>query len=65
VLARIVETAIERGYERLSLETGTHPAFAPAQTLYRSFGFDICGPFGSYEASPHSVFMTRRLPASR
>lgn len=65
VLAWIIETAIGRGYERLSLETGTHPAFGPAQTLYRSFGFEPCGPFGAYEASPHSVFMTRRLPKSR
>lgn len=61
VLARIVDEARRRGYERLSLETGSHPAFHPAHALYRSVGFTECGPFGSYEADPHSVFMTLRL----
>jgi len=61
VLARIIETARARGYERLSLETGTHPDFMPAQSLYRSFGFEPSGPFGSYEADPHSAFMALRL----
>jgi putative acetyltransferase len=62
VLARIVETAHQRGYERLSLETGTHPAFLVAQQLYRSVGFDYCGPFGSYREDPSSVFMSLPLP---
>lgn len=61
VLARIVDEARRRGYERLNLETGSHAAFHPAHALYRSAGFTECGPFGSYEADPHSVFMTLRL----
>ena len=61
ILERIVEVARERGYERLSLETGTMDAFVPAQRLYRSFGFTDCGPFGSYVEDPNSVFMTLRL----
>ena len=64
VLERIVATARERGYRALSLETGFHPAFEPAQSLYRSFGFDYCGPFGDYEANPSSVFMTLRLESA-
>ena len=64
VLERIVATARERGYKVLSLETGSHPAFEAAQALYRSFGFEICGPFADYEENPDSVFMTLRLEPS-
>ena len=44
-----------------SLETGTHTAFEPAHGLYRSEGFAVSGPFGSYSPDPHSVFMKLRL----
>jgi putative acetyltransferase len=63
MLTHIVAVARERGYERLSLETGSQGAFLPAQSLYASFGFAMCGPFGSYRDDPHSVFMTLQLPA--
>ncbi|MBK7598698.1 MAG: GNAT family N-acetyltransferase [Acidobacteria bacterium] len=58
ILAHIIEVAKERGYERLSLETGSAEAFKPAQKLYESFGFRYCEPFGDYTADPNSVFMT-------
>lgn len=61
VLAHIISVAAERGYRRLSLETGSIDAFVPAQKLYDSFGFSLCGPFGSYVEDPHSVFMSREL----
>jgi putative acetyltransferase len=61
LLAHILAEARSRGYRRLSLETGPHPAFLPAQRLYRSFGFEVCGPFGDYKLDPHSVFMTLDL----
>lgn len=61
VLERIIETARQRGYELLSLETGSHPAFGVAQTLYRSVGFEYSGPFADYKEDPHSVFMEFRL----
>ena len=61
VLNRIVETARQRGYTFLSLETGTHPAFLAAQQLYRSAGFQETGPFASYKEDPHSLFMELRL----
>ena len=61
ILAHIIEVARSRGYERLSLETGAFAAFKPAQTLYASFGFTYCGPFGEYAEDPNSVFMTMRL----
>jgi putative acetyltransferase len=64
VLNRIVETARQRGYTLLSLETGTHPAFLAAQQLYRSAGFQETGPFASYKEDPHSLFMELRLVQS-
>lgn len=64
VLAHIISVAQQRGYAKLSLETGTHAAFGPAHNLYRSNGFVISGPFGSYLPNEHSVFMELRLSAS-
>lgn len=61
VLNRIVEEARARGYRRLSLETGSMEAFAPARALYSGFGFKECAPFGSYKPDPNSVFMTLDL----
>lgn len=58
ILAHMLREARRRGYNRVSLETGTHPAFTPAQALYRSVGFQPCGPFGSYQESPDNTFMT-------
>ncbi len=58
MLAHILRMARQRGCARLSLETGSHAAFAPAQALYASVGFRHCGPFGDYVDDPHSVFMT-------
>jgi len=61
MLAHILEVARSRKYERLSLETGSGDAFAPAQRLYESFGFTRCGPFADYVLDPNSVFMTLDL----
>jgi len=61
LLMHIIDVARARGYERLSLETGSQPEFRPAQQLYASFGFTPCGPFGDYVDDAFSVFMTRML----
>ncbi len=61
ILAYIIEVARSRSYERLSLETGSVEAFKPAQKLYESFGFTVCGPFADYPEDPYSLFMTLRL----
>ena len=63
MLAHIVAEARRRGYERLSLETGSMAEFAPARALYERFGFGYCGPFAGYVDDPNSVFMTRALQA--
>lgn len=62
VLTHIVAVARERGYRRLSLETGSQPGFEPARRLYASFGFRPSGPFGDYRVDPNSFFMTLELP---
>jgi putative acetyltransferase len=61
LLGHILEEAKRRSYRRLSLETGSGEAFAPARTLYAGFGFTDCGPFADYVEDPYSVFMTREL----
>ena len=61
VLDHLLHIARERGYTRLSLETGATGQFEPARSLYRANGFAECGPFGDYEEDPFSLFMTREL----
>jgi putative acetyltransferase len=61
LMHHILEEAERRSYERLSLETGSMDAFAPARRLYASFGFKPCGPFANYVEDPYSVFMTREV----
>ena len=61
VLEHLVAEARSRGYHRLSLETGSPEAFAPARRLYARRGFVECGPFGPYAADAFSVFMTLDL----
>ena len=61
ILDHLIGLAIQRGYQRMSLETGTMAAFAPARALYESVGFVPCEPFGQYFISPNSVCMTRSL----
>jgi putative acetyltransferase len=61
ILQFIINQAKSRGYQRLSLETGSMAAFEPARKLYASFGFQYCGPFSDYSEDPNSVFMTLEL----
>jgi putative acetyltransferase len=61
LLNHVLQVARERGYTELLLETGNHPAFGPAQTLYRSVGFRECGPFAAYTDNGFSVFMQLNL----
>ena len=61
MLSHILLEAEQRGYNRLSLETGSMGFFGPARKLYHSFGFSTCGPFGCYVEDPNSVFMTRDI----
>jgi putative acetyltransferase len=58
MLGHLIAVARERGYRRVSLETGSMAEFAPARSLYASAGFHPCEPFGDYRASPNSTYMT-------
>ena len=61
MLAHLLRLAHEWRCTRVSLETGTMAAFAPARALYESEGFRPCPPFGDYRVSPNSVCMTLEL----
>lgn len=61
ILEHIVGVARARGYERVSLETGSADAFRPARQLYLRHGFDYREPFADYAPDPFSVFMERVL----
>jgi putative acetyltransferase len=61
MLAHLLRVARGCGYHRVSLETGTMAAFAPARAMYRKAGFRPCPPFGAYTVNPYSVCMTLAL----
>jgi len=61
LLRHLIDEAQQRGYARLSLETGSMDGFAPARRLYEKQGFVYCAPFADYVADPNSVFMARDL----
>ncbi len=61
MVRHLLDIARARGCRRVSLETGSMAAFAPARALYASLGFETCEPFAEYGPSPHSVFMTLEL----
>ena len=64
VLTHLLAIARERGYRRVSLETGSMAAFAPARAMYASVGFVTCGPFADYIESSYSSFMALELTSS-
>jgi putative acetyltransferase len=64
ILEHLIGVARDRGCHRVSLETGSMAAFAPARSLYASAGFIPCGSFGDYAPSPNSTFMSLWLTGS-
>jgi putative acetyltransferase len=61
MLDYLLAVARERGFERVSLETGVQEAFEPARSLYVSAGFTPCEPFGDYRRSQNTTYMTMRI----
>jgi putative acetyltransferase len=57
LLAHLVGLARARGYHRVSLETGTGPAFEPALAMYRAYGFKNGEAFGDYTQSAFNQFL--------
>lgn len=61
LLQHTLDVCNQRGYERVSLETGSMDYFLPARRLYEKFGFSYCDPFANYQPDPLSAFMTLEL----
>lgn len=61
LLTHLLDEAKARGYQRVSLETGSMDGFVAARALYARFGFTRCAPFGEYGDDPNSVCMTLDL----
>lgn len=61
LLTHMLGTAKAQSFTNVSLETGTKEAFAPAQKLYKSFGFQVCQPFSNYQEDPYSIFLTKAI----
>jgi putative acetyltransferase len=62
VLLHLLAVARQRGYARVSLETGQGPAFEPALGLYRKHGFVNCAAFADYVLGDFSQCLTLALP---
>jgi putative acetyltransferase len=61
LLEHILAEARTRGYKKVSLETGSGPAFEPALALYHRRGFLDGDPFGDYTRSDFNQFLHLRL----
>ena len=61
MLMHLLEVARSRSVHRVSLETGTGPAFEPAITLYLRHGFEPGSAFGNYQASDFNQFFHKEL----
>jgi len=61
ILDHIIAEARQRGYRRLSLETGSGEVFEAALHLYRKRGFTNGEPFGDYVASDFNQFLHLKL----
>lgn len=57
LLEHLVGQARRRGLRRLSLETGSGPAFEAALALYRTRGFRDGEPFADYRRSEFNRFL--------
>ena len=61
ILAHLIEQSRQRGYQRLSLETGSQPGFLPARKFYERHGFTVTEPFADYTNDPNSVYYSIAL----
>ena len=61
MLAHLLAVARSRGYQRVSLETGTTPGFAAARALYTGAGFVPAEPFGGYQRTEDNTFYSLAL----
>ena len=59
ILRALEQAARDRGCTLFTLETGYLQPEAIG--LYARFGYEECGPFGSYQPDPNSVFMRKAV----
>lgn len=64
LVTHALAVARQRGYARVSIETGAEDYFAAARRLYARHGFVECAPFGTYTPDPHSRFFTIRVAST-
>jgi putative acetyltransferase len=65
MVEHLLAAAADQRYQRVSLETGSMEAFAPARRLYAKVGFVPCAPFAKYPDSVNSAYMTISLDGAR
>ncbi|HXE06958.1 MAG TPA: GNAT family N-acetyltransferase [Acidobacteriaceae bacterium] len=63
ILQHILDLARTRGYQKVSLETGSGSCFEAAVSLYSRFGFVRGDVFGDYVATGFNQFFHLDLPA--
>jgi putative acetyltransferase len=61
MLDHLLGEARTRTYRRISLETGSNDAFAPARALYERSGFEETGPYADYTDTGFSRYYTMTL----
>jgi putative acetyltransferase len=61
MVEHLLSVAAGKRYHRVSLETGTMAAFAPARALYAKARFNPCEPFGDYTVNRYSTCLTLQL----
>ena len=61
LLEGLVGAARGEGLRIVRLETGNSEQFAPANRLYRKYGFTPCGPFADYEPTDFTLFYELEL----
>lgn len=59
ILDKLIEVAKASGCSSVKLETGAK--FEAAVRLYQSYGFQECGPFGTYTKGFPNMYMERAL----
>ncbi|HEV2621917.1 MAG TPA: GNAT family N-acetyltransferase [Frateuria sp.] len=64
LLRHMIGVARQRGYRRVSLETGSGEPFESAIALYAGFGFVKGDPFGEYVAGDFNQFFHLDLPST-
>jgi len=61
LLEHIFTTSQQRKYAKISLETGTTPAFYPSIELYARNGFTLGEIYGDYRPSTFNIYMHKDI----